>query len=176
MNEKITKLQKQVKRAFKEASEEAEACSLDTLAYRANGKRHDCIEQLIDEYFEETGKVPDGVALERLANLLLHEELTDTNRMKSRDNEYPIISDTQIARRQEGKHVRSLAVTGEVPLGAAETYSSEGRNYGQPTRRTRNTRENRFVDKEAKSKNTDRAKKYAEFTKVQPVEVRKIGN
>ncbi|MGM0836028.1 MAG: hypothetical protein ACQEV7_07715 [Bacillota bacterium] len=132
------------------------------------------VDRAIEAYFAKTGNMPDDKALERLADLLLYEELTDTDRMKVRNNEYPFFSDTQLARRQEGKHVRSTAVTGEVPLGASESYGVDGRNYSQPTRRVRNTRENRFVDKEAKIRNDERRKAYAEFTKVQPVDVRNI--
>lgn len=126
------------------------------------------IEELTENYFDKTGEWPDGVALERLADLCLYEELTDNDRMKVRNNEYPFLSETQIARRQEGVHARG-GTSGEVPLSAADSLGSDGKNYGIPTRRERNSRENRFVDKEAKIRNKERKHKYAEFTKVQPV-------
>jgi hypothetical protein len=130
---------------------------------------------LSEWYFAKTGEMPDAVAIERLANICLHEELTDSDRMKARNNEYPILSETQLARRQEGLHARG-GTSGEVPLSAADSLGTDGKNYGMPTRRERNSRENRFIDKEAKIRNKERKHKYVEFTKVQPVIVRKIGN
>jgi hypothetical protein len=132
------------------------------------------IEELTESYYGNTGEMPDGVALERLADLCLYEELTDNDRMKVRNNEYPFLSETQLARRQEGLHARG-GTPGEVPLSAADSIGTDGKSYGIPTRRERNSRENRFVDKEAKIRNKDRKHRYAEFTKVQPVIVRKIG-
>jgi hypothetical protein len=132
------------------------------------------INTLIEEYFAKTGEMPDAVALERLSDLILYEELTDDDRMKVRNNEYPFLSETQLARRQEGLHARG-GTSGEVPLSAADSVGSDGKSYGIPTRRERNKRENRFVDKEAKIRNKERKHNYTEFTKVQPVIVRKIG-
>jgi hypothetical protein len=132
------------------------------------------IEQLTEDYYDKAGEMPDAVALERLADLVLHEELTDNDRMKVRNNEYPFFSETQLARRQEGLHARG-GTSGEVPLAAAESIGTDGRSYGIPTKRERNKRENRFVDKEAKIRNNERKQKYVDFTKIQPVDVRKIG-
>jgi hypothetical protein len=132
------------------------------------------IEDLTEAYYAKTGEMPDAVALERLADLVLYEELTDDDRMKVRNNEYPFLSETQLARRQEGLHARG-GTSGEVPLSAADSVGSDGKSYGIPTRRERNKRENRFVDKEAKIRNKERKHNYTEFTKVQPVIVRKIG-
>lgn len=132
------------------------------------------IDALIEEYFGKTGEMPDAVALERMADLVLYEELSDPDEHKVSRNEYPFLSDTQIARRQEGKHTRSDGIKGEVPLSAAESIGTDGRNHSQPMRRERNTRENRFVDKEAKIRNKERKHNYVEFTKVQPVITYKI--
>jgi hypothetical protein len=156
LHEEITKLQRSTKRG--EIPREARIVK---------------IEELTERYYEKTGEMPDGVALERLADLCLYEELTDDDRMKVRNNEYPFLSETQLARRQEGLHARG-GTSGEVPLAAAESVGTDGRSYGIPTRRERNSRENRFVDKEARSRNKERKHKYAEFTKVQPVIVRKM--
>jgi hypothetical protein len=131
------------------------------------------IEALAEDYYAKAGEMPDSTALERMADLCLYEELTDTDRMKVRNNEYPFFSETQLARRQEGLHARG-GTSGEVPLAAAESVGTDGRSYGIPTRRERNKRENRFVDKEAKIRNKERKQNYVEFTKVQPVIVRKM--
>jgi hypothetical protein len=135
------------------------------------------IEELTETYVATTGEWPDVVALERLADLCLYEELTDDDRMKVRNNEYPFLSSEQMARRQEGKHVRKSDNPNiEVPLAIADNIGSDGRNYNEPTRRVRSERENRFVDKEARSLNKERKRKYSEFTKVQPVIIRKAGD
>jgi hypothetical protein len=131
------------------------------------------IRQLTEDYFDKNGEWPDAVSLERLADLVLYEEITDTDRMKARNNEYPFFSETQLARRQEGLHARG-GTSGEVPLSAADSVGTDGKSYGIPTRRKRNSRENRFVDKEAKIRNKERKHQYTEFTKVQPVIKRTI--
>jgi hypothetical protein len=135
------------------------------------------IGELTEEYFAKTGEMPDAVALERLADLCLYEELTDSNPDKMTAEEYPLMSDTQLARRQEGKHRKKEAnYRIEVPLGIAENYGSDGKMHDYPTRRQRSERENRFVDKEARSRNKERQRVYNEFTKVQPVYYDKIGD
>ncbi|MFZ7945680.1 hypothetical protein [Neobacillus sp. 19] len=128
------------------------------------------IEELTEGYRAATGEWPDSVALERLADLCLYEELTDTDRMKVRNNEYPIMSDEQLSRRQEGKHVRKNDNPNiEVPLAIAGSVGADGRCHAQPARRVRSDRESSIVDKEAKSRNKERKRKYVEFTRVQPV-------
>jgi hypothetical protein len=132
------------------------------------------IEALAEEYFAKAGEMPDGVALERMSDLCLWEELTDPDEHKVSRNEYPFLSETQIARRQEGKHSRKTDNPKiEVPLGIAENYGVDGKTHDYPTRRQRSERENRFVDKEAKARNKARREKYTEFTKVQPVIIHK---
>lgn len=122
------------------------------------------IEALTEGYWATTGEIPDSVALERLADLCLWEELTDTNPDKMTTEEYPIMSETQKARRQEGKHRKSEAnYRIEVPLGIAENYGTDGLKYDYPIRRVRSERENRFVDKEAKSRNKERQRAYNKF-------------
>lgn len=135
------------------------------------------IEQLTEDYFAKTGEVPDGKALERLADLCLYEELTDSRPDKMTLEEYPIMSEIQESRRKEGKHRKKEANTRiEVPLGIAENVGVDRRNYNRPTRRDRSNRENQFVDKEAKIRNKERKKVYDEFTKVQPVEITHVDN
>jgi len=45
------------------------------------------IEALTEGYFAKTGEMPDAVALERLADLCLYEELTDDDEHKVSRNE-----------------------------------------------------------------------------------------
>lgn len=135
------------------------------------------IEQITEDYYRLAGEMPDSVALERLSDLILHEELTDPDEHKVLHNEYPILSETQIARRQEGKHSRKTDNPKiEVPLSIAENVGVDGKNHVIPSRRVRSPRENKFIDKAAKIRNKERKEMYDEFTKVQPVVTWKIGN
>jgi hypothetical protein len=153
---------------------------LQQMAKRGEVLRKDlfwAIDVLTEEYFAKNGEFPDAAALERLADLCLYEEITDSNPDKMTTEEYPIMSDTQLARRREGKHRKKEAnYRIEVPLGIAENYGIDGKVHDYPTRRQRSERENSFVDKEARARNKERKHAYNEFTKVQPVVVRKISD
>lgn len=127
------------------------------------------IDALIDEYVDAIGSAPDPVQLERLADYILKEELTDASKNKVRREEYPIFSEWQLARRKDGRHRRKENAYVEVPLEAARTYSGDGRNYRVPKRRRRRLRENIFMDEKTKSRNRERRRKYREFTKPGPV-------
>ena len=103
--------------------------------------RMQMVEGLTDAYVEQTGKTPDGPLLERLANVLLHEELSDKRADKMTLEEYPIMSDHQYDRRANGlKRPRNTAgvTTKEVPLKHAKYYATDGRDYYVPTRRLNN--------------------------------------
>jgi hypothetical protein len=104
--------------------------------------RFAAIKRLTDEYIAATGRRPDPVQLDRLATLCLYEEVTDKDRMKMRKNEYPIMSDEQLARRKEGKHKRDEdGIYVEVPFSVANNIGIDGRDYGLPRRRKRSARE-----------------------------------
>jgi hypothetical protein len=122
------------------------------------------IDERINAYVEETGERPDGVALERLADLCLYEELTDTDRMKVRNNEYPFFSETQFEERRKA----------EASFKLAEEHGVDGRDHKPPERRTRTNKEIKFIDKHARIRNKERKRTYHEFTKVQPVIIRKM--
>lgn len=81
-------------------------------------------DDLVESYVAHTGRRPQGTALERLATLILRDELTDTDRMKVRNNEYPFLSDDQMRRREEG----------EVSAILAEDVATDGRDYRPRTR------------------------------------------
>jgi hypothetical protein len=124
------------------------------------------IEELAEDYYAKAGEMPDSTALERLADLCLYEELTDTDRMKVRNNEYPFFSETQFEERRKV----------EASLKLSEEQGVDGRNYKPPVRRDRSNREIKFMDKNARIRNKERKQKYHEFTKVQTVLVRKMGS
>lgn len=113
---------------------------------------------------------PSAALLERCADLVMHEDLTDKTAWKSRQSEYPVLSELQLARRRDGVHQRkNEGGSGEVGFDQAETVASNGRDYRVPTRRKRSYTDNAFVDASAKIRNKERRAKYEEFTRVQPV-------
>mgnify|MGYP000910974900 CR=1 FL=1 len=112
----------------------------------------------------------DAKLLEQLANLALHEELTDKSQYKVREEEYPFLSDMQMARRTDGAHERNTGVQkGEAPFTNAETIATNGRNYAVPKRRKRSIHEDLLRDEQAMIRNKERRRKYNEFTAIQPV-------
>jgi len=145
-------------------------------------ERFKAVEQLTDEYIAASGKRPDMRVLDRLSSLCLYEELTDSNPDKMTQNEYPIMSEEQYARRTEGKHVRRRDKDGkilpnktEIPLKASYDIGTDGHNYRTPKRRPLSTDEALIVDSK-KSRNEERLRKYNEFIKPGIVEVSYIGD
>jgi hypothetical protein len=122
------------------------------------------INTLIEDYFGKTGEMPDAVALERLADLVLYEELRDTHPDKVTRTDYPFFSETQFEERRKD----------EASFKLSEEHGVDGRNHKPPTRRERTRRDLKFVDKHAKTRNKERKQRYTEFTKVQPVITRRI--
>ncbi|KFN01598.1 hypothetical protein D0U04_13755 [Bacillus clarus] len=117
------------------------------------------IKSLTDAYVGTVGERPEPKQLERLADLLLYEELHDTHPDKMVLAEYPIMSDHQLSRRHSG----------EVSMKVAEEYGVDRRNYKPPVRRKRTRKETWKIDREAKSFNKERQRKYWEFTRMQMV-------
>ncbi|UMR33968.1 hypothetical protein MJ749_14815 [Paenibacillus polymyxa] len=117
-------------------------------------KRMVAVGELIDTYVEAHGVSPDEAQLDRLSDYILREELTNTDRMKTRKEEYPFLSERQFERRREN----------EVPLEVAEEYAVDGRNYRLPKRRKRSTKELIYVDENARIRNELRAKRYKRDT------------
>lgn len=122
-------------------------------------ERIKAIGALVDYYMLYIGEAPDPVQLERLADYILREELNNTHPDKVAREEYPIFSNRQILRRRSG----------EVPLKVAEEVGTDGRDYKLPTRRKRSTRERWKIDKETKSRNKERRRRYAEYRRPGPV-------
>jgi hypothetical protein len=112
------------------------------------------VEALVEDYYAKTGEMPDAIALERLSDLCLYEELTDPNPDKMTTEEYPIMSEYQFDRRDN----RESSVGDAIDNSAAD-----GRKHLKPTRRSRTDYENRFVDKKAKTRNIDRKREYNAF-------------
>lgn len=124
------------------------------------------IQALTDEYVIATGERPDPAQLERLTDYVLREEILDDHPDKLTRQEYPFFSERQLMRRH----------TKERPLKVAEEVGTDGRDYRIPKRRKRSYRENLFVDKNAQIRNTERKRRYREFTRVQPVKTYRLNN
>ncbi|NHN31145.1 hypothetical protein [Paenibacillus agricola] len=114
------------------------------------------VQELIEEYTVTNGQAPVYAELERLADAILNEELTDTAKNKISITEYPFLSERQFERRYEREYSLSLA----------DTYDSEGTNRAKPEKRRRTAKENRFVDKLAIVKNRRRNARYRRDTSV----------
>jgi len=95
------------------------------------------IEQMIDAYIEQVGKRPDGDVLERLTNVVLHEELSDPRPDKMTIEEYPIMSERMYRVRTQGaerKKNKAGVVNYEVPLEQGVNVATDGADYTPHTR------------------------------------------
>jgi hypothetical protein len=72
-------------------------------------ERKQRVNALIDGFYNQWGKYPEGYRLEWLANVLLVEELRDRTPDKVRLTEYPILSYRQLMKRQ----VREISINEE---------------------------------------------------------------
>ncbi|MEC1349157.1 hypothetical protein [Bacillus licheniformis] len=113
------------------------------------------INALVEAYHDSVGKSPDSAALERMANLIIYEELSDTNKNKMKDLEYPIMSERMEKTRRSGETSEKMA----------EEYDKFGKYQGKPVRRRLSTYEGIHVDRRAKARNKERRKKYSDFVK-----------
>ncbi|TDQ37667.1 hypothetical protein [Aureibacillus halotolerans] len=115
----------------------------------------------------ETGKLPQQVGerlLERLANVLLYDDLSDYRKNKPSLGDYPFLSGTQLARRQYGSHQRKRQDQGrEVPLAAAAAVAMDRRTYASPVKRQRSLKEDMRIDENTSSNDEKRADRYEAF-------------
>lgn len=112
--------------------------------------RHAEIEHITTQYIDNNGKTPAPHLLDRLANVFLHEELSDPHpdRMsriitpemtldERRLHEYPIMSERMYNARTRGSG-RSKTKAGvqnvEVAFGQADNIGADGKDYGVPQR------------------------------------------
>jgi hypothetical protein len=100
-------------------------------AYKLDGtlpsreERKQWVDDITSMYIEDTGEVPPNYYLEKLANLILFEEIHDPRKNKMRLENYPIASDLQIKRRHNN----------ETGFGIAEDrYNSDKKNMSRPKR------------------------------------------
>jgi len=116
-------------------------------------RRIDVTERLTEQYFAEHGAMPSASVLERMATLILQDELADATPWKSQNNEYHIQSE-----REELDYYKGL-VAKQVP----DTIATTGVDMRTPTRRKRTPAENAHIDREMGGK---RKNIYAHRTKT----------
>lgn len=81
-------------------------------------------DNLIESYYEIIGEIPPSSVLDRLATLILQDELADTHPDKMTRNEFPLLSERQ--RDTRGRSERSLK--------AAQDIATDGTDYRVKTR------------------------------------------
>lgn len=75
------------------------------------------VEKLISMYIKEYGHRPRNQDLELLTDIILYEELSDTNPHKVAHNDYPILSSTQPKRRMYGRGTTTATnMKGEIRM------------------------------------------------------------
>jgi hypothetical protein len=87
-------------------------------------ERVDKVSDMTEAYFDHVEKHADAPQLGRLGYLIILDDLTDTDRMKTRNTEYPILSDEQLQRRDKEL----------VALSWAEEVGTDGVDYRPKTR------------------------------------------
>lgn len=95
-------------------------------------------DDLVEDYLGLHLKIPPVGVLDRLATLILQDEIADATPWKSRNNEYHIQSP-----REELDYHKGL-VAKDVP----ESLATDGLDYRLPTRRQRTPSENAHIDRE----------------------------
>lgn len=101
----------------------------DTLTCKQRIKLTD---KLTEAYVTTTGFAPDGVQLDRLATLILRDELIKNDPHKVSKTEYPILSESQEERRNKKN-------AGNKPL---DIYGTDRRKHGRGTR----NRKTNYID------------------------------
>lgn len=101
--------------------------SQDKAEKLARQTRLDASDSLIESYVKHTGLRPPGAQLGRLATLILRDELADDTPWKTRQEDAPFLSDTQLYRRRQNEASDKLA----------EEFGTDGLNYRLPVRKAR---------------------------------------
>ena len=86
--------------------------------------RMDFAESLTEDYFAQHGKMPESTILDRLATLILQDELADKHPDKMTRGTYPLLSDSQADERYAD----------ERSFKAAQDVATDGADYRVKTR------------------------------------------
>lgn len=101
--------------------------SQDKAEKLARQTRLDAADGLVESYVKHTGLRPPSAQLGRLATLILRDELADDTPWKTRQEDAPFLSDTQLYRRRQNEASDKLA----------EEFGTDGLNYRLPVRKAR---------------------------------------
>ncbi|MEC0328708.1 hypothetical protein P4H42_03605 [Paenibacillus macerans] len=123
------------------------------------GERMAAVHALTEAYFDSVGTAPDAAEIERLADYVLREELTDTNPHKVAHAEYPFMGEWQLGRRRDR----------EVSLWVAEAVGADGVDHKPKKRRMRSKHEHAWMDRGIRIKNAVRKAQYRRDTAPGPV-------
>jgi len=127
------------------------------LGFDARVTRLDRLSEMIVDLTPEQRNTPGMILLlDKLSDAFLHEVIKDPTPWKSRNQEYPILSESMRERRTS-KNV-------EVTIAEA-TYDSNKRKRSAPTRRVKTRYENNLANEKIHSENKERKKRYDAFVK-----------
>lgn len=164
-NEKYTQIAAQLTEALRSKSA---AFTYGGQSYNITDRteRITLIDRICADYIASEPASVDMALLDRLADAILNEELTENGGgHKAANAEYPFLSETQMNRRRYGSRGgTSTNMNGETTMRAAEFLGADGRDYRFPNRRLRTLDELIFVDTRAKSRNKARAAQYRKDT------------
>lgn len=127
------------------------------LGFDARVARLDQLSEMIVDLTPEQRNTPGMILLlDKLSDAFLHEVIKDPTPWKSRNQEYPILSESMRERRTS-KNV-------EVTIAEA-TYDSNKRKRSAPTRRVKTRYENNLANEKIHTENKERKKRYDDFVK-----------
>ncbi|WP_181349408.1 HNH endonuclease [Thalassobacillus sp. CUG 92003] len=72
--------------------------------------------EMCEQYYDDHGDYPADYFLEKMADALLHETLSNSSPGKMKREEYPILSESQLNRRKNGGNKRNESKRYEVPF------------------------------------------------------------
>ena len=93
------------------------------------------VDVLCEAHYAQVGQMPDSNVLERLASLILFDELSDSHPDKVTREEYPILSDSQLDEREKDERL-----VGEVMFGRDATVGYRTSTYEDDDGVTRSAR------------------------------------
>lgn len=98
--------------------------------------------RLSEHYLAVNGKIPPVGVLDRLATLILQDELADKHPDKMARNEFPLISDSQLDLRHKQEVITDFITDDDDNTGGRSNrinvyLASDGKSYRLPIRRTR---------------------------------------
>lgn len=127
-------------------------------------ERQRLVENLLADNYDEVRRNPD--ITERLTNAILYEELSDMHPDKMSRDEYPIMSEHQLARRQFGAHREKTTIPRiEVPISSLMNLATDGRDYSYPKRRQQTIEEMIYMDEVTLNRDAETCERYLDFKK-----------